>query len=85
MMAVFEGAVGSGYPGDAITKKWLQENTHEFWGPPSCTRFSWRPVKDIVAEQVGSLPCPALPCPALRIDDEMASSARALCIMCARG
>ncbi len=41
-----EGDTGSGYPGDPVTKKWLQENTHEFWGPPSCTRFSWRPVKD---------------------------------------
>jgi ribonuclease H2 subunit A len=48
---MWEGETGSGYPGDPITKKWLQENTQEFWGPPSCTRFSWRPVKDIVAEQ----------------------------------
>ena len=48
---LWDGPVGSGYPGDAITKEWLSKNIDEFWGPPSSVRFSWRPVKDIMKEQ----------------------------------
>ena len=47
---LWEGPVGSGYPGDAVTKKWLGEQVDEFWGVPSACRFSWRPVKDILKE-----------------------------------
>jgi hypothetical protein len=36
---LWEGAIGSGYPGDAITKEWLSNNVDKFWGPPSTTRF----------------------------------------------
>ena len=42
---------GSGYPSDPITKEWLSKNCDSFWGLPQCTRFSWRPVKDALAER----------------------------------
>jgi ribonuclease H2 subunit A len=37
---------GSGYPGDSITVKWLEENFDPVFGYPSIARFSWNPVAD---------------------------------------
>ena len=33
---------GSGYPGDANTKKWLRTNIDPIFGFPSVIRFSWK-------------------------------------------
>jgi len=38
---------GSGYPGDARTKEWLQENYDTVFGLPTIARFSWSTVKEI--------------------------------------
>lgn len=67
----YEESPGSGYPGDPATKKWLSENVQEFWGLPSCTRFSWRPVKDLVAEQ-----CVEVDYGVIEEDEEDAAEAR---------
>ncbi|KAL6769433.1 hypothetical protein ACKKBG_A30990 [Auxenochlorella protothecoides x Auxenochlorella symbiontica] len=32
---------GCGYPGDAVTKSWLESNLHRVFGFPSLVRFSW--------------------------------------------
>ncbi|OHT08563.1 Ribonuclease H2 subunit A [Tritrichomonas foetus] len=35
---------GSGYPGDAVTKQWLEKNFDPVFGYPSIVRFSWNTV-----------------------------------------
>ncbi|RVW69808.1 Ribonuclease H2 subunit A [Vitis vinifera] len=32
---------GSGYPGDPVTKSWLQHHKHSVFGFPTLVRFSW--------------------------------------------
>jgi len=42
---------GSGYPGDAVTKKFLQSEFHPVFAFPSIVRFSWKTAEKIVDEK----------------------------------
>ena len=42
---------GSGYPGDAVTKKFLRDNFDSFFGFPSIVRFSWKTAETILDEK----------------------------------
>jgi len=39
---------GSGYPGDEVTCKWLEENMDHVFGFPSIVRFSWKTTSNIL-------------------------------------
>jgi len=45
------GPWGSGYPGDAVTKKFLQTQIHQIFGFPSLVRFSWKTAEKIIEEK----------------------------------
>lgn len=40
---------GSGYPGDPITVKWLNDHFDQFFGYPSVVRFSWSTITNRLA------------------------------------
>lgn len=42
---------GSGYPGDAVTKKFLRDNMDPVFGFPSIVRFSWSTADKILEEK----------------------------------
>ncbi|CAD5211110.1 unnamed protein product [Bursaphelenchus okinawaensis] len=39
-----KGIYGSGYPGDAVTQKYLIDNIHPIFGFNSMVRYSWKPA-----------------------------------------
>jgi ribonuclease H2 subunit A len=41
---------GSGYPGDAITKRWLRDTVEPLFGWPDVMRFSWGTAKELLKE-----------------------------------
>ena len=41
--------MGSGYPGDPLTKAWLEAAVHPVFGFPACVRFSWATVETALA------------------------------------
>jgi len=45
------GPWGSGYPGDPVTKKFLQESHHDVFGFPGMIRFSWKTAEKIIDEK----------------------------------
>ena len=40
--------MGSGYPGDERTKKWLLKNMDPVFGFPSLVRFNWSTARDMI-------------------------------------
>jgi ribonuclease H2 subunit A len=44
--------LGSGYPADPITVKWLSSNNDKVFGFPNFTRFSWQTVKTILDKNI---------------------------------
>lgn len=42
------GHMGSGYPGDERTKKWLLKNMDPVFGFPSLVRFNWSTARDMI-------------------------------------
>jgi ribonuclease H2 subunit A len=45
------GPLGSGYPGDAVTKAWMENNQDTVFGFPSLVRFSWATTKKLMQEK----------------------------------
>ncbi len=45
--------MGSGYPGDPVTKAWLEGSAHPVFGFPACVRFSWATVDTALAPPKG--------------------------------
>lgn len=43
--------IGSGYPSDPKTVKWLQSNVHPFFGFPPLIRFSWSTCEQLLQEK----------------------------------
>ena len=41
---------GSGYPGDAVCKKWFDSLHDDLFGYSNLVRFSWAPIKDRLEE-----------------------------------
>jgi len=46
-----EGYLGSGYPGDENTKKWLSKNMDSVFGFPDIVRFNWSTARDLIKEK----------------------------------
>lgn len=42
---------GSGYPGDAVTKKFLRDNLDPVFGFPSIVRFSWKTAETLMVDK----------------------------------
>lgn len=47
--------LGSGYPGDALTKTWLQRNMDPVFGYPDIVRFSWQTTATILEKTAVSV------------------------------
>jgi ribonuclease H2 subunit A len=48
----FSKDLGSGYPSDPYTKKWLAKNIDHVFGFPSIVRFSWKTTTRILKETI---------------------------------
>jgi ribonuclease HII len=44
-------SAGSGYPGDARTKRWLRDSIDPIFGWPSIVRFSWSTCKELMDKE----------------------------------
>ena len=44
-------ALGSGYPGDAVTRRWLLRHLDPVFGFPSLVRFSWSTARDALKQR----------------------------------
>lgn len=44
--------IGSGYPGDAITKNWVIKVFVPVFGVPSIVRSSWKPIMDLLNKNI---------------------------------
>lgn len=47
----FEMEIGSGYPNDPATKKWLSQNVDKVFGFPQLVRFSWSTAGSILESE----------------------------------
>ncbi len=45
-----KGRLGSGYPGDEVTKTWMRDNIDPVFGWPAICRFSWAPAKTLLED-----------------------------------
>lgn len=55
VVSLHPSAAGSGYPGDPLTKAWMQQHMDKVFGWPDVVRFSWAPAKDALA--ASGVPC----------------------------
>ncbi len=46
----FNREFGCGYPGDAVTRKWLGDHKDPIFGFPSVVRFSWKTIHDVMKD-----------------------------------
>lgn len=46
----FSAVLGSGYPGDEVTKQWLRASLEPVFGFPSLVRFSWATAKNLMKD-----------------------------------
>mmetsp|Transcript_16514 Transcript_16514/g.33739 ORF Transcript_16514/g.33739 Transcript_16514/m.33739 type:complete len:300 (-) Transcript_16514:368-1267(-) len=67
------GLVGSGYPADPVTRAWMQENLHPFFGYPDLVRFSWGTTVELMKSR-------AIPIFWDSGDSETGSKRQAFCI-----
>lgn len=44
------GSIGSGYPSDSVTIKFLTDYISEYGVPPLCARKTWQTIDDIIAK-----------------------------------
>ena len=54
-MKEYEREFGSGYPGDPITKKWLEKAHDPIFGYPSIVRFSWKTTEKLLEKRCFSV------------------------------
>ena len=47
----FDTKYGSGYPGDPVTKKWMEKHCDPVFGYPSIVRFSWKTTTNYMKEK----------------------------------
>lgn len=47
-LTISQDGFGSGYPGDPVTKRFLQENIDQVFGFPRLVRFSWSTAENIL-------------------------------------
>ncbi|KAH3743942.1 Ribonuclease H [Pelomyxa schiedti] len=47
--------LGSGYPADPDTKRWMEENVNTVFGYPSIVRFSWKTCATLLADRAAEV------------------------------
>lgn len=54
-LTLTQESFGSGYPGDPVTKKFLQENIDSIFGFPRLVRFSWSTAENILLAKAAKM------------------------------
>jgi ribonuclease H2 subunit A len=50
-ISIKSGKLGSGYPGDPVTKKFLNKSSDPVFGFPSVVRFSWKTAENLLEKR----------------------------------